>query len=206
MWCSPSGRRDPRSTSPDAAGELAQAARGCTVCAPNLPLGPRPIFRVSATATILIASQAPGSAAHATGIPFEDASGRRLRDWLGLDHATFHDAARVAIVPMGFCYPGRLPNGGDAPPRPECAPLWRARFLAALPALRLTLLVGGYAQRWTLGPGTVTARVREHARFGPDRFPLPHPSWRTEIWARRHPWFAAETLPALREAVGRALT
>ena len=186
-------------------GALAAEARACTVCAPHLPLGPRPIFRISVTARVLIASQAPGSAAHATGIPFEDASGRRLCDWLGLDHATFHDAARVAIVPMGFCYPGRLLGGGDAPPRPECAPLWRARFLGALPSLRLTLLVGGYAQRWTLGPGTVTERVREHARFGAGMFPLPHPSWRTEVWARRHPWFEAETLPALKEAARQAL-
>lgn len=189
---------------PDA-DSLAAEARGCTVCAPHLPLGPRPIFRVSATARLLIASQAPGSAAHATGIPFEDASGRRLRDWLGLDHVTFHDPAQVAIVPMGFCYPGRLPGGGDAPPRPECAPLWRARFLAALPALRLTLLVGGYSQRWTLGPGTVTERVRSHAQFGRGMFPLPHPSWRTEVWARKHPWFEAETLPALKAAVRCAL-
>ena len=188
-----------------AAAALAREARACTVCAAHLPLGPRPIFRISATARILIASQAPGTAAHATGIPFEDASGRRLRDWLGLDGATFHDEAQVAIVPMGFCYPGRLPGGGDAPPRPECAPLWRARFLQALPGLRLTLVVGGFSQRWHLGPGLVTARVREHARFGAGIFPLPHPSWRTEVWARRHPWFELETLPALKHAVGAAL-
>lgn len=170
-----------------------------------LPLGPRPIFSVSPSARLLIASQAPGTAAHASGIPFMDASGRRLRDWLGLDEAAFYDASRVAILPMGFCYPGRASGGGDALPRSECAPRWRARFLAAMPGLRLTLLVGGRAQDWTLGPGTMTERVRAHARFLPRFFPLPHPSWRTEGWARRNAWFEQETLPALRRAVRDAL-
>ncbi len=184
---------------------LAGRARACTLCAAKLPLGPRPILQVSATARLLIASQAPGSEVHARGLSFWDRSGVRLRDWLGVDEATFYDPAQVAILPMGFCYPGRLPGGGDAPPRPECAPAWRAPLLAAMPAVRLTLLVGGYAQAWALGPGTVTQRVQAFRAFLPDRLPLPHPSWRTQVWEGRHPWFAAELLPALRELVQAAL-
>jgi len=113
----------------------------------------------------------------------------------------FYDESQVAILPMGLCYPGRLPNGGDAPPRPECAPIWRARLLAAMPQIRLTLLVGSHAQRWALGPGAMTDRVRAFRSFLPDRFPLPHPSWRTGIWESRNPWFTAEVLPELRRRV-----
>jgi uracil-DNA glycosylase len=177
----------------------------CTVCARHLPLGPRPVIHVSATARVLIASQAPGTAVHHAGISFWDASGDRLRTWMGMDRGAFYDARHVAILPMGFCYPGRLPNGGDAPPRPECAPLWRARLLACMPALRLTLLVGTYAQAAALGPGRMTDRVRNFASYLPNAFPLPHPSWRTGAWERANPWFAAEVLPALRGAIAEAL-
>ncbi|MBV8704232.1 MAG: uracil-DNA glycosylase family protein [Acetobacteraceae bacterium] len=183
---------------------IAAAARACRAC-PGLPLGPRPVFRVSTTARVLIAGQAPGTKAHETGIPWNDASGERLRGWLGMDRETFYDESAIAIVPMGLCYPGRLPNGGDAPPRPACAPLWRARLIGAMPAIRLTLLVGGYAQRDALGAGTVGERVRRFRDYLPAAFPLPHPSWRTTAWERRNPWFAAEALPALREAVAKAL-
>ena len=195
-----------RSPAPEAAAPetVAAEARACTAC-PDLPLGPRPILRVSATARLLIASQAPGSKAHASGIPFDDASGTRLRAWLGMDKATFHDESLVAILPSGLCYPGRLPRGGDAPPRPLCAKLWRPRLLPLLAEVRLTVLVGGYAQALALGPGAVGGRVREWRRFRPRCFPLPHPSWRTAAWENRNPWFGAELLPALRDAVRAAL-
>jgi uracil-DNA glycosylase len=183
---------------------LAEIA-GCRVCAEHLPLGPRPVLHISRTARLLIASQAPGTRVHHAGISFWDASGDRLRSWLGLDKATFYDSTRVAILPMGLCYPGRLPNGGDAPPRPECAPLWRARALAVMPHISLTLLVGTYAQNAALGPGRMTDRVRGFRDYLPRQFPLPHPSWRTGAWERTNPWFGAEVLPALRAATAAAL-
>ena len=184
---------------------LAAEARACEVCAAVLPLGPRPVFRASATARVLIIGQAPGTKVHETGIPWNDKSGDRLRDWLGLDRTVFYDASRIAILPIGFCYPGRLTRGGDAPPRTECAPLWQARFFAAMPDIRLTLLVGSYAQAYHLGKGKLEDRVRDFQRFLPTWFPLPHPSWRTLAWAARRPWFEAETIPALREAIARTL-
>lgn len=184
---------------------LLRDIRACRVCADKLPLGPRPVVHMSATARLLIASQAPGTKVHQTGISFSDASGDRLRAWLGMDSDTFYDARRVALLPVGLCYPGRLANGGDAPPRPECAPLWRARILAAMPEIRLTLLVGSYAQNLELGRGSMTDRVRNFRRTLPRFFPLPHPSWRTGGWARRNPWFAADVLPALRSLVGAVL-
>ncbi len=182
-----------------------EAARACRVCAPFLPLGPRPTFRVAPTARLLIIGQAPGTKVHATGIPWNDRSGDRLRGWLAMDRDAFYDGARIAILPVGLCYPGRLPNGGDAPPRPECAPLWHARLLALMPALRLTLLVGSYAQALVLGRGAMTPRVQAFRAHLPRHFALPHPSWRTTAWERRNPWFGAEVLPALRQAVGAAL-
>ena len=181
---------------------LAAEALACTVCAAHLPLGPRPTFRVSVTAKLLIISQAPGTKVHETGIPWNDASGDRLRAWLGMNRAHFYDQSRLAIMPMGLCYPGRLPNGGDKPPRPECAPLWHERFLRLMPEIRLTLLIGGYAQTRYLGPGaSMTDRVRNFAAH-PNYFALPHPSWRTIGWEARNPWFQSEVLPALRAAVG----
>jgi uracil-DNA glycosylase len=185
---------------------LAAELRACTRCAAQLPLGPRPIFQLDPRARLLITSQVPGTLAHASGIPFDDPSGERLRDWLGLDRAAFYDASRVAILPTGMCYPGRLPRGGDAPPRPECAPAWHGRVLPLLPEVRLRLLVGGYAIRLVLGARTtLKAAVREPARVLPALFALPHPSWRTRVWAARHPWFEAEVLPRLRAEVARAL-
>jgi uracil-DNA glycosylase len=160
---------------------------------------------------VLIASQAPGTKVHQAGISFWDASGDRLRAWLGIDKALFYDESRIAILPMGLCYPGRLPAGGDAPPRPECAPKWRNRILAAMPDLRLTLLVGTYSQAeaarqegWP--KASMTERVRDHASYLPRYFPLPHPSWRTGAWERKNPWFITETLPALRSTFHAALS
>lgn len=180
---------------------VAAAAAGCAVCAAHLPLGPRPVFRVGATARVMIVGQAPGTAVHATGIPWNDASGRRLRDWLGLAPEVFYDTEKVAIVPMGFCYPGRYPRGGDLPPRPECAPLWHDALRVRMPAVALTLLVGQYAQKYYLGrraKRTLTETVAAWRDFLPAFLPTPHPSWRTTAWQRRNPWFESELLPALR--------
>jgi uracil-DNA glycosylase len=190
---------------PETFDALVERARACTHCT-DLPLGPRPILQGSATSRLVIASQAPGSIAHASGVPFQDASGLRLREWLGLDEATFYDASLVAILPMGFCYPGRHQAGGDLPPRPECAPRWRPRLLAQMPDVQLILLVGGYSQADALGPGRMTDRVRGFRAHLPRYFPLPHPSWRTGVWERRNPWFTTDVLPALKGEVRRALT
>lgn len=180
--------------------------RRCTLCAAHLPLPPRPVFQLDARARLLITSQAPGRKAHASGRPFDDPSGDRLRGWLGLTREEFYDASRIAILPTGLCYPGRLPRGGDAPPRPECAPAWHPRLLPLLPNIRLRLLVGSYAVRLVLGPEISLAEaVRGFARHLPRHFPLPHPSWRTRAWTARHPWFEAEVLPALRAEVARVL-
>lgn len=188
------------------AGPPISEIRACTLCAPYLPLGPKPVFQLSATARLLITSQAPGVRAHTSGIPFDDPSGERLRDWLGLDRATFYDASRIAILPVGLCYPGRLPNGGDAPPRPECAPRWQPRVVPTLRQVRLRLLVGGHALRLVLGKDvSLEEAVRGCAAHLPALFPLPHPSWRTRAWAKRHPWFEAEVIPRLRREVARAL-
>lgn len=165
---------------------------------------PRPVFQVSSTARLLIASQAPGTRVQASGIPFSDQSGDRLREWMGVDPALFYDARKVAILPMGFCYPGKGASG-DAPPRRECAALWRGDLLARMPALRLTLLVGTYAQLDALGPGKMIDRVRHFRDYLPDYFPLPHPSWRSHIWSRHNPWFEADVLPVLKDEVRRAL-
>ena len=180
-------------------------ARACRACVPYLPLGPRPVIRGHASARLLIVGQAPGTKVHETGIPWNDPSGKRLRAWLQLDDDTFYDEDRIAIIPMGFCYPGTNGKGGDAPPRPECAPLWHKRLVALMPDIRLTLLVGSYAQAYTLGPGSMSERVQAFRSHLPRHFPLPHPSWRTVGWERRHPWFGTDVLPALRDAVARAL-
>lgn len=177
--------------------------RACTLCAPSLPAGPRPIVRFSATSRILIIGQAPGTRVHASGIPWDDASGERLREWTGLSTQDFYDAAKVALMPMGFCYPG-TGESGDLPPRPECAPLWHDRILAILPADRLTLLVGSYAQERYL-PATkrqsLTQRVRDFSAHGPNLLPLPHPSWRSSGWMARNRWFEVDVLPVLRARV-----
>lgn len=184
---------------------LLAEVRACRACTDVLPLGPRPVFQISATARILIASQAPGTKVHESGIPFSDASGDRLREWMGVSADQFYDESKIAILPMGLCYPGRQPSGGDAPPRPECAPLWRGRLLAHIPDLRLTLLVGTHAQTDVLGPGKMTDRVMGFQQYLPAIFPLPHPSWRSRHWAANNPWFEAEVVPALRIAVQHAL-
>lgn len=185
---------------------LAEIA-GCTHCAPWLPLGPRPVLQASTAARILVIGQAPGAKVHARGIPWDDKSGDELRRWLEVDKAQFYDSRLFALVPMGFCYPGRG-SSGDLPPRAECAPLWHPRLLQAMPQVRLTLLIGKYAQRRYLGdrclPG-VTDNVRQYQGFLPEYFPLVHPSPRNNIWKKRHPWFEAEVLPALRERVQQAI-
>jgi len=191
----------------EALPQLLRAVRACTVCAASLPLGPRPIVQAGASAAVLIVGQAPSSSVHASGVPWNDASGERLRDWTGIDRTQFYDPDRVALMPMGFCYPGAEPGAGDKPPRPECAPLWHARLLKGMPDIRLTLLVGLYAQKAHLPPpiGTLTDTVRAFADFPPRFFPLPHPSWRSTGWMRRNPWFESGVLPALRSRVAAAL-
>jgi uracil-DNA glycosylase len=188
---------------PDLA-RLMRRVRACHACAPHLPLGPRPVVRGRSSARLLVISQAPGTRAHESGLSFDDRSGDRLRHWLGLDRDAFYDEDRVAIMPMGFCYPGRLPNGGDRPPRPECAPLWHAKLRARWPAIRLTLLVGSYAIDGYLKDRrrpTMTATVAAWRDYLPDFLPLPHPSWRTTAWERKNPWFGADLLPELRRRV-----
>ena len=179
----------------------------CRVCRAHLPLGPRPIVQLAETASLLIMSQAPGRKAHQTGIPWNDASGERLRDWIGLDRATFYDETKVAIIPMAFCYPGAGQGSADKPPRPECAPLWHERVLRHLPNLQMTLLVGHHAQRHYFGPSwkySMTETVKAFSDYGRDVFPLPHPSWRSTIWMRKHPWFEKSVIPELRRAVKNA--
>ena len=183
---------------------LLNEIRACQVCSRALPLGPRPVLQISAAARILLASQAPGTKVHESGAPFDDASGDHLREWLGVTRAEFYDSAKFAIVPMGLCYPGRGASG-DAPPRPECAPLWRRRLLDQLRDLRLTLLIGSYAQIAALGPGKLGERVRNFREHLPKVIPLPHPSWRSRHWMAQNPWFADEVLPVLRQAVHEAL-
>ena len=205
-----------RPTEPPAAlDDLLAELRACRIChdAPRfglpLPHQPKPIVQASPTARLCIASQAPGTRAHASGKPFYDPSGVRLRAWLGLDEAAFYDASRVAIVPMGHCFPGLDAKGGDLPPRRECSPVWRARVFAAMPDLRLILLIGQYAQAWHLGEdfrGGLTETVRRWRAIlaEPRRhrlLPLPHPSWCNNGWLRRNPWFEAELLPGLRREV-----
>lgn len=187
---------------------LLEDVAACRECADALPLGPRPVVQLAAEARILIVGQAPGTRVHETGLPFNDRSGDRLRDWLGVGRDAFYDAARFAIMPMGFCYPGRDPRGGDNPPRPECAPKWHARLMAALPNIELTLLVGGYAQKYHLGPAakrTLTETVRAWRDYGPARLPLPHPSWRNTAWLKRNPWFEAEVVAELKRRVAALL-
>ncbi|MEE8445761.1 MAG: uracil-DNA glycosylase family protein [Alphaproteobacteria bacterium] len=193
-------------------GEAALAAllreiRACRICAEHLPLGPRPVLRAEAGARLMIVGQAPGTKVHESGIPWDDPSGERLRQWLALEPSVFYDPSRIAIVPMGFCYPGRVAKGGDAPPRPECAREWHAPLGAALPNIELTLLVGQYAQRHYLGKRrkrTLSETVRAWREYAPDLLPTPHPSWRVTNWLKKNPWFEDEMLPELRLRV-RAL-
>lgn len=185
---------------------LLAEVRACTLCAEHLPLGPRPVLQLRASARILIAGQAPGKKVHETGVPFNDPSGDRLRAWLGLSREVFYDAERVAIVPMGFCYPG-TGKSGDLAPRPECAATWRAPLLARLGKLQLTLAIGQYAQAYHLADAgsSVTDRVRAWRKFWPHAVPLPHPSPRNNLWLRRNPWFEDELLPLVRNRVAEVL-
>jgi uracil-DNA glycosylase len=191
---------------PVSLNDVAAQAQACTRCAEHLPHAPRPVFRVSATARLLIVGQAPGRRVHETGIPWNDPSGDTLRVWLGMTREQFYDSSRIAIVPTGLCYPGTA-KGGDLAPRPECAPLWHPLFRAAMPSIRLTLLIGAYAQAYYLGRGRTLADTVAAWRDAPaGRFPLPHPSPRNRLWFKRHPWFEQTVLPALRERVGVVLT
>lgn len=185
---------------------LLTEVRACTRCAGQLPLGPRPIVQVHPAARVLIAAQAPGRKVHATGVPFNDASGDRLRAWLGLSREAFYDATRVAIVPMGFCFPG-TGKAGDLPPRPECAPAWRELLLSRLVAVELTLVIGHYAQAYHLRRerATLTETVRNWRDYWPRIVPLPHPSPRNNLWIKRNPWFAHELLPMVRARIGNVL-
>lgn len=189
------------------AAALAKEIAACRRCASDLPHGVRPVVTFSGTARLLIIGQAPGSKVHESGVPWDDASGDRLREWTGLSKLQMYDPSRVALVPMGFCYPGKA-SGGDLPPRPECAPLWHDRVLAELPQDQLTLLVGSYAQSHYL-PDTrrlsLTERVRRFRDYLPRYLPLPHPAWRSAIWMKQNPWFAEEVLPVLREQVAAHL-
>jgi uracil-DNA glycosylase len=194
---------------------LLREIAACRICMEHpkrpLPHEPRPVLVASTSAKILIASQAPGTRVHASGVPFDDRSGDRLREWLGMTREAFYDPSRLAIVPMGFCFPGLDAHGGDRPPRAECAPAWRARLLALIPQVELVLVIGLYAQRWHLGAdrgASVDATVRDWRRiFGrpglPKCLPLPHPSWRNTAWLKRNPWFEEEVLPILRSEVSR---
>ena len=187
---------------------LLKDIRACRICAKHLPHGPRPVLRLSKTARICVAGQAPGIRVHNTGIPYNDPSGERLRAWMGVDRETFYDEARVAIVPMGFCFPGYDAQGGDLPPRRECAEHWHDRLFAAAPDFPLMLVIGAYAQRYHLGARarkTVGETVRAWREYGPRYIPLPHPSWRNNAWLKKNPWFEKELLPALRTRVARAL-
>jgi uracil-DNA glycosylase len=185
---------------------LLEKIRACRLCAGRFAAtetghAPRPVIRAQPSARVLIAGQAPGMRVHHSGRPFTDPSGDRLRDWLGLDEASFYDESRVAIVPMAFCFPGYR-RGSDLPPPPVCAATWRARVIDALPNLQLTIPVGSYAQRWHLGKtGNMTETVARWDEFLPDTIPLPHPSWRNTAWLKRNPWFAEQLLPVLRARV-----
>ncbi|HEY1364569.1 MAG TPA: uracil-DNA glycosylase family protein [Xanthobacteraceae bacterium] len=198
------GAAEPAATA--AFDRLTAEIRHCTICAAQLPLGPRPVLRGRPSARLLIISQAPGARVHETGLSFDDRSGERLRQWLAVDRETFYDENRVAIMPMGFCYPGRAASG-DRPPRPECAPRWHAPFRALLPAVELTLVAGAFAIRHYLPAAeSLNAALACWRSFLPEFFPLPHPSWRSALWTREHPWFEDEVLPELRRRVAHALS
>lgn len=185
---------------------LLKNVRACQICAASLPAGPRPVLQCHASARLLIAGQAPGRKVHESGVPFEDASGDRLRAWLGLSREVFYDERQVAILPMGFCFPGTGASG-DLPPRPECAPAWRSELLGHLKRVQMTLVIGRYAQEHHLpdAPASVTDTVKAWRSSWPSVVPLPHPSPRNRRWLVQNPWFEAELLPALRAEIARTL-
>ncbi len=187
--------------------QLLRRVRECTVCAAHLPYPPKPVLLAKATARLIIVGQAPGRKVQETGIPWNDPSGDRLREWLQLSKEVFYDESRIAIIPAGFCYPGKG-KSGDMPPRPECAPLWHPPLRAALPKIELTLLVGSYAQEHYLGKlrkGSLSDTVKAFPEYMPVYFPLPHPSPRNRLWLRQRPWFDTDVLPTLRERVAELL-
>ena len=182
---------------------LLKDVRACTICAAHLPQGPRPVLQADARARILIAGQAPGRKVHASGVPFDDASGERLRTWMGIGREQFYDPRLVAILPMGFCYPG-TGTSGDLPPRKECAPQWRERLLQAMPRIELTLVIGQYAMAWHLPAAktkTLTETVRAWREHWPQVLPLPHPSPRNNLWLKANPWFDVDLVPAMQERI-----
>ena len=187
---------------------LLDEIRDCRLCEEHLPLGPRPVVQASAEARILIVGQAPGRKVHETGIPFNDPSGDRLRDWMGIDKDIFYDAAQIALIPMGFCYPG-TGKSGDLPPRPECAEAWREKLLAGLPKIQLTLVIGQYSHRYHLADNqkkTLTETVKAWREFSPEGLlPLPHPSPRNNIWLKKNEWFEKDDLPALKTKVKKLI-
>ena len=187
---------------------LLHQIKGCTICAEHLPLGPRPVVSVSAQSKILVIGQAPGTKVHASGIPWDDVSGKNLRKWLGVTNEQFYDTDLFGIVPMGFCYPGKG-KSGDLPPRPECAPLWHSQIFHHLKEVKLTLLIGQYAQGYYLGKGkkkTLTETVMNYEAYLPEFFPLVHPSPRNGIWMRKNLWFEEEVIPNLQKKVQEILT
>ncbi len=186
--------------------DLLAEIRQCRFCADKLPLGPRPVLNVAESARIMIVGQAPGVRVHETGIPWNDPSGDRLRDWLGVDRDTFYDVSKISIMPMGFCYPGKG-KSGDLPPRPECAPLWHPQLLKILPNIKLTLLIGSYAQNYYLNDnkGSLTERVAAWHEYLPSILPLVHPSPRNTYWLQKNPWFTGKLLPVLQQEVAKNL-
>lgn len=186
--------------------KLVESVRQCRICEESLPLGPRPVLQVHPHAKILIAGQAPGRRVHESGIPFNDPSGDRLREWLGVTEEVFYDETKIAILPMGFCYPG-TGKSGDFPPRPECAETWRQRLMESMVQIKLTLLIGQYAQGWhlTRKQRNLTDTVRAWREYGPHIIPLPHPSPRNNIWLKKNPWFAESLLPSLKDLTQEAL-
>lgn len=192
----------------DPLATLLEQVRACRICAERLPLGPKPVLRAAPSARLLIVGQAPGAKVHASGIPWDDQSGKRLRQWMGISPEVFYDERQVAIIPMGFCYPGKG-RSGDLPPRPECAQHWHQQLLPMLPNLQLTLLVGKYAQDYFLGSTakpTLTETVTQWKDYLPTYMPLPHPSPRNQFWLRRNEWFEQEAIPELQQLVAQALT
>ncbi|MBB5322409.1 uracil-DNA glycosylase family protein [Marinobacter oulmenensis] len=186
--------------------QLVEQVRACRICAQALPHEPRPVVQLSPSSRILVVGQAPGRKVHETGLPFNDPSGDRLRQWMGITRETFYDERKLAILPMGFCYPG-TGSSGDLPPRPECAPAWREALLARLPNIELTLLIGRYAQSWHLSDAhrAVTANVRDWRKHWPRVLPTPHPSPRNNLWLRNNPWFEKEVIPSLQGRVAEVL-
>ncbi len=187
--------------------KLLSDIRACKVCSASLPLGPRPIVTAHYDAKIIIIGQAPGTKVHETGVPWDDPSGKQLRKWLGVSNTVFYDETKIALVPMGFCYPGKG-KGGDLPPRPECAPLWHQKLWDGMPNLKLIILIGTYAQKYYLKEAmekNLTETVKAYEKYLPIYFPLPHPSPRNRFWLTKNPWFEQEVLPQLKERITQVL-